>query len=532
MVCSLLVALLWFALHPLPSHAQQADADVLVAQAVLAYDDQRYDAALELLKRALALDPGNARGLYYGGLTYLALQKPDQAVAPLETLRSLRPKDRMAQYQLGVAYFSIGDYDKASPLLEEVFRQQPELENLGYYVGFMRYRQKAYNEAAEAFRIGKTSDPNVQQLTQFYRGLSFGVLGLSEQAQAELRAAQQMQAVSPITGAAVRMQEALRAAPRLGEAKRLRAQMAVGGYYDDNVAINPNPSQDPIAETFRSRKTTSSGELVSVSADYSFYRDGPLEATVTYSFLQTANFNHGLHTFNLRNHLGGMGGFYRGVVADVPYQIGLQYTYDYLSLDQAGFLSRHTPTLSETFVPPTTTLPVVGTVGHLTTLLQRYQQKYFRQSADNDIRFASEVRDAHNGMVGLLHVFRFAQDDVLVRLGYQFDVENAKGSAFSYTGNRLQTGGQVKLPWGEVSMRYDYEVHRRAYKNPQTLFADDEGRLSRRHDVEQTHMVQVLKPLTKNFTLVAQYQRVRSDSNVPVYDYTKNVYTMLVAWSD
>jgi hypothetical protein len=171
-------------------------------------------------------------------------------------------------------------------------------------------------------------------------------------------------------------------------------------------------------------------------------------------------------------------------------------------------------------------------VGHLTTLLQRYQQKYVRQSADNDIRFASEFRDAHNGMVGLLHVFRFAQDDVLVRLGYQFDVENAKGSAFSYTGNRLQTGGQVKLPWGEVSMRYDYEVHRRAYKNPQTLFADDEGRLSRRHDVEQTHMVQVLKPLTKNFTLVAQYQRVRSDSNVPVYDYTKNVYTMLVAWSD
>ncbi|HJU06816.1 MAG TPA: tetratricopeptide repeat protein, partial [Nitrospiraceae bacterium] len=84
--------------------AQQAEADVLVARAVLAYDDQRYDEALELCRRALNLDPNNARALYYSGLTYLALKLPEQAIVPLEKADKLRPQDANVRFQLGVAY--------------------------------------------------------------------------------------------------------------------------------------------------------------------------------------------------------------------------------------------------------------------------------------------------------------------------------------------------------------------------------------------------------------------------------------------
>jgi len=514
------------------AQGQQADADVLVAQAVLAYDSRHYEEALDLLNRAVAMDANNTRGLYYQGLTLIALQRPEQAISPLEQLRTLRPNDRMVQYQLGVAYFSAAKYEQASPLLEDLFRQQPDLENLGYYVGFMRYRDKQYSDAAEAFRAGKTTDPNIRQLTQFYTGLAYGVLGLSEQSQRELFSAQRTQAVSPITGAAIRIQEALAAGQPITEEKRLRAQVTVGGFYDDNVAINPNKSRDPIAETFRARKTTAPGMLISGTADYSFYRDGPLEATATYSFLQTLNFNDGLNKFNIQNHLGGLAGYYRGTVATMPYQIGLQYTYDYLFLDMKGFLSRHTPTVSETIVPPAFSVPMLGNVENLTTFVQRYQRKmFYGEPGDNDNRFVGDLRDAHNWMVGLLHVFRFASDKVLIRFGYQFDMENAAGTSFSYTGNRFQTGGQVAMPWGGVTMRYDYDIHWRAYKNGQILFVDDQLQSGQqRFDIEQSHFVQILKPISKNFTVAAQYQRVRNDTNIPVYDYTKNVYTMLVTW--
>ena len=175
--------------------AKQGEADVLVAQAVLAYDNKQYQEALRLLKEAEELDPHDPRALYYMGLTYQALKQPNLAIPPLEAVHQLRPDDTDVAYQLGVAYFSAGKYDEATPLLEEVYQKKPDTENLGYYVGLNRYRQQEYQQAVEAFDTTKTSDPNIQQLTSFYRGLALGVLGLPEQAISELKTAQQTQAV-------------------------------------------------------------------------------------------------------------------------------------------------------------------------------------------------------------------------------------------------------------------------------------------------------------------------------------------------
>ena len=46
-----------------PTAAQQADADVLTAEAVLAYDGQRYEDALKLIQKAVGFDPGKERAL-------------------------------------------------------------------------------------------------------------------------------------------------------------------------------------------------------------------------------------------------------------------------------------------------------------------------------------------------------------------------------------------------------------------------------------------------------------------------------------
>ena len=540
-VCLLLV----FALsngHTPMSYAQRADANVLAANAAIAYDDKRYDEALELLKKALALDPKHERSLFYTGLVYLAQNKPSEAIPPLETVHDLQPADLNVQHHLGVAYFSDGEYDKAAPLLEAAFAQNPSAENLGYYVGFLRYRDKQYAKSVEAFEKNETTDPNTQQLNGFYRGLALGVLGLPSEALTELEEVQRTQTVSPLTQSSVRIREALSSGQIFGNQKRFRLQINVGGFYDDNVAINPDPLQTnnpvPAAQnlitTLRNRQTQSPGFLASLRADYSFLRHGPFEATATYSFFQTVYTENYLGNFNIQDHQVGLSGFYRGVLADIPFQLGLQYTYDYLFLDMNGFLSRHTPTLTSTFVGPTFQLPYVGVVGNLTTLLYRYQvQTFFREVGNNDARFAGDLRDGFNNTLGFVHAFRMANDKLLLRLGYQYDNESTDGAAFSYRGNRFLTGGQVQLPWGKMTLRYDYDIHWRDYKNNQTtaLFTDREGNLSKRDDIQQTHLVQLTKPLPNNFALTAQYQGIRSQSDIPLYDYSKNVWTLIVTWT-
>lgn len=514
------------------AYAQEPDAEVAATEGVLAYRTQHYEDALTLLRTALGFHPHNARALYYLGLTHLALSQTEQAVSPLETLHDLRPEDLDVMYQLGGAYFALAQYDKAEPLLEETFLRQPDMEHLGYYVGFLRYRHKDYQRAAEAFGAIRSSDTDIRQLAKFYRGLSLGILGLSDQALSELASVQQEQPMSPITGASVRIREALAAIPKKSEDAKLHAQLSVGGFYDDNVAINPNANLDPFVQSLRARSTNSPGFITSLRADYAFFRQGPFEAKATYSFYQTVNTNSGLGTFNIQDHLGGLSGAYRGTLGTLPFELGGQYTYDYLFLGFDGFLSRRSLVLPAVLVPPSTTVPGLGTVQHLTTLLYRHQTRnFFREPGDNDIRFAPESRDAQNNMFGFLHVFRFAQDRYLLRLGYQHDTEAAKGTAFTYTGNRLQTGGEVVLPWQNIVMRLDYEIHWRDYEYAQTFFTDNAGLLSARFDTSRHLFLQISKPFLHQLTLALQYQGIWNDSNIPVYDYTKNIFTALVTWT-
>ena len=58
-LCALILVM--FSSIPPAFAALQAEADVLVARGVLAYDDQRYDESLELFRRALNLDPPGER---------------------------------------------------------------------------------------------------------------------------------------------------------------------------------------------------------------------------------------------------------------------------------------------------------------------------------------------------------------------------------------------------------------------------------------------------------------------------------------
>ena len=499
--------------------AQQSEADVYVAQAILAYDDKRYVEALSLLNEALKLDPGNIQALYYTGLVHLAQKDPVLAMKSLELARAKSPDDLIIRFQLGVAYFTLEQYDDAQPLLESVFKAQPKLENLGYYVGFMRYRKKDYKGALEAFQASASTDPTMQQLTKFYAGLASGILGLSERAITEVEEALRIQPGSSLTGPAERIRDTIVKARE--RERRLRAEIRLGLSYDDNVSINPQASTDPAAESLRTPQSRSLGELALLRLDYSWLRRGPWEATASYSFFQTVYNNDGASAFSIQDHLGSLGGFYRGTVAAMPYQLGLNYSYDWLTLGSNPFLDRHTATVFGTLVED---------ARNLTTLIGRLQFKNFLSDAATVLPNPALNRDARNGMVGPVHVFRFAGDRHLFRIGYQFDIEDAEGSDFSYTGHRALTGGQYTLPWGDTRLRYDYEVHFRSYDNVNT-FPAATGDARTRKDTEQLHSFRIEKPLPNSLTLSAEYLGTFSQSNIAVYNFHRNVFSLIMTWT-
>lgn len=511
-VACLLVALL-AALWAVPAAAQLSDADVFVAQAILAYENRRYDEALGLLAEALAQDPDNVDALYYQGLTLVAQQRLAPAAEALERARAKVPADFAIRFQLGVAYFAMERYEAAEPLLGQVFAERPATDGLGYYVGFLRYRKRDYEGAIQAFRAGATADPTLQQLTRFYAGLALAALGRTEQAAAEVAAAIRTQATA-LTGPAERLRDTLLAARERD--RRFHAELRVGFVHDSNVAVTPEPSRDPTAEAARRPKRVSSGEIGSLRLDYAWLRTGPWESTLTYSFFQT--YYNDLPSFNLQNHLGAASLLYTGSVAALPYQLGAQYAYDYLTLDDLEFLQRHTATAFATLVESGL---------HLTTLQGRLQTKEF--SDDSNIA-REESRDAKNWMVGLAHVLRFSSDRHFLRAGYQLDIEDADGRNWKYLGHRYLVGGQYTLPWGGMRLKYDFDVHVRGYRHAHTLLPAVNPESRERTDVEQTHVFRAEQPLPLGLTLAAEYQGIVARSNLPLFSFNRNVFAVTLSW--
>ena len=501
---------------PSPARAQQTEADVFVAQAILAYEDHRYDEALAFLRQALTLDPDNLDALYYTGLTLLAQRKPAEAVEPLERARRRAPNDLALLYQLGVAYFSLKDYERAEEPLTTVFRAQPQADGVGYYVGFIRYRKRDYRGALEALRAGASTDLDIQQLSRFYAGLSLAALGERDAAAAEVQEAMRLQSTSALVGPAERLRDTV-LAPRRRD-QRLQIELRAGLTYDTNVRVLPNPSHDPIAEATREKRDdqASLGELFSARFEYTFLRTGPWEASLGYQFFQLIY--NDLPSFNVQSHLGTLGGSYTDKVAGMPWQAAVSYAYDYTTLDNDEFLQRHTVGLVGALVE--------GPV-NLTALQLRYQHKDF----SNEVHIpAADVRDANNWMVGFLHVLRFSGDRHLLRVGYQFDTEDAEGQNFSYLGHRAILGAQYTLPWAGTRLRYDFDVHFRNYQHFNSIFPTNSPTKNVRSDVEQTHVVRIEQPLPAGFTLAAEYQGIIARSNLPIFSYNRSVFSLILSW--
>src|SRR5207302_6403424 len=187
--------------------------------------------------RALELEPDHVEALYFTGAVYAAQKRPDLAAPYLERARAKSPRDASIAYQLGLVYFAQQQYEKAQPLLEEAFKANRDLDSLGYYVGFLRYRNKDYRGALTAFRQGRSSDPEIQQLTRFYTGLALGGRGLPGQADAGVGQGIRLAPGSQLAGPAERLRDTIVASREQARRFALEARVRLAG--DDNVIVGP-----------------------------------------------------------------------------------------------------------------------------------------------------------------------------------------------------------------------------------------------------------------------------------------------------
>ena len=513
----------------------ELEAAVFVDRAVLAYNEKRYDAALKELQEALRLNPQSVDALYYQGLVYSALDRPGDARAALEKARAIQPADADVAFQLGVLHFAQKEYEQAEPLLRQAYQADPRRPNIGYYLGFIEYRKKNYRDALTLLRANVPSDDNFAQLAHFYTGLAVAALGYAGEARAEIDQALRLQPVSPLVAPMQRFGEILQKAE--SEEKFFRGELRLGVYYDTNVPVVPDPNSDITTTIIRqsNQRRKSGGELATVNLGYTWLKNPDWEGDISYRFLQSYN-NH-LTEFNTQSHTPTLSIARRGAAqkafGELPYEAGLQVTYDFISLGNAPFVQRGIVS---------SYLTLAANAGNITTLQYTFQWKDFY---DQDRVVRSENRDANNYMMGLAHVLLFDGGRHFARLGYQFDAEFAEGDNWSYQGQRLVTGFQYSLPWWELRLRYDLDFHWRFYPNKNTLQPATAPNTVKRRDREPIHQIGITRDFVPDFlksssfcgangscslNVALEYLNDRNQSNLAVFQYKRHVVTTSVAW--
>ncbi|HZD46465.1 MAG TPA: tetratricopeptide repeat protein, partial [Acidobacteriaceae bacterium] len=111
------------------------NAEIQSNLGVALYFDHQWERAIQVFRKATALNPTLLAPHLFSGLAWYQLSKPDAAVPELEAAARLRSSDVIAHTWLGYAYVAQSRYEAAAKQFEEASRLAPENVDAWYAMG-------------------------------------------------------------------------------------------------------------------------------------------------------------------------------------------------------------------------------------------------------------------------------------------------------------------------------------------------------------------------------------------------------------
>jgi hypothetical protein len=359
--------------------------------------------------------------------------------------------------------------------------------------------------------------PDLTPTVRYYTGVSYYERGLLDQAQKEFEAAiASGEPESELARSARAILQQRTAVPK--GAKQWDLNLSISGQYDTNVVLLPTGVQPPGGTTGISRK-----------ADFvtTFYARGeyrPIQtsewtAGVAYGLYQS--FHQKLATFDVQDHAPSV--FVQRQLGRVTAR--LQYAFDYVRVGQDPFMLAHA-------VQPIVT--IAESDSQFTQIQLRYQNKDFQ-----DDRFAgNSFRDGKNWLGGVTQYAYFANGTGHVRLGYTFDTDRTGGgnpsvatpgvqtnADWAYKAHRLSVGLGAPEFWTlRPSVAFDY--YRMNYENPNSFSTD--GTITRRDSI-MFFTATIGRPLHDWLMMAAEYNYTKDQSNISVFNYSRNIFSLTLS---
>ncbi len=414
-------------------------------------------------------------------------------------------------------------YAAATDELLKANKLDPRNTNVIYYLGLSLSAQGKDAEAEAYLRKGLEVQPKNANL-QYLLAYTLRAQGKTEAAK-QLAESIQLEPASPLVGPSRELLTALRS-PRRGDSP-FWIELSAREQYDSNVSLKANRA----SRTPGLGPTSSWGNLLGLSSEYSFLRSGNWQAAARYDMYQTLNYQN--HKFDYNDHVVGARVTYNDLLpSGQRYFITGRAFYDVLLQQGRIFLQRPTGVLDSY-------LYWDKTGSNRTQLLYQLQYENFNEHPPRDLPaqffppFGPRIpaplgqredrRDAFNHRVGLVHYIYFDRQRYGINFGYNFDREDAYGQNWRYDGHRPVAGVLVTLPW-DIRATTNVEYHFRNYDGTNSLAHKD------RKDGELLALFSLAKDITPNLAVSLEHLWNSNNSTIGTYSFKRQVYSLGLTW--
>ena len=489
-----LFLLILFILIPLNGFSQQSP---LIKKGIEEYKDESYEEAIVTLTQARDADPKSSVAAFFLGLAYKQTIDYEQSLKNLLDAVSLTPRIKEALVEVVDVSMQLGNLDIAKKWITVAEKENIFPAKIAFLKGLIYKEEGRNKEAAESFAKAKSIDPNISQVADIQIALSYIRDRRLNDARRSFEAAIVNDPQTDLAGFARQYLDAVEQRIRLQ--KPLRFIMGAYGQYDDNMVLKPND------QTFASGITNESSAVLNTMfrVNYTPILKAPWLLSAQYALGSNVHDKNRLTHDSLSNSISITPGYNFG-----EYALYLSTSYNHALVRDPSY-KRYSGTFS---TGPLFRMAVNG--NQLVEIFSGYTNTEYFQP----VLAPEEDRDAHGYRSYISWLWLFKKDYFL-NLRFQSDSQDTDGR--NWDNSNIGFSINYAMPvYEKVKFQLSGQFNNQEFDHLHTVFGVT------RKDTMFVFSGGFTWDWKKDISIVTQYTRMRADSNIGVYDYTRNMYTL------
>jgi tetratricopeptide (TPR) repeat protein len=466
-------------------------------QGISQYRQENYEEAIEILKKAREEDPTSSIAAFFLGLAYKQVIDYPRAITHLKDAITLTPRIKDAVVELVDILVQQGSLQEAKWWIVLAEREKINPANIAFLKGLVLQKEGKNLEAIESFKKAKSLDKSIVQSSDLQIALCYLKESRLKEAKQRFQAAVLYDPLSDLAAFARQYQDMVE--KRIFLERPLRFTISLFGQYDTNMVLKP--TEEAVATGITDEK--SPALAANMRMDYVPSLRDPWLFNASYSFSSNQYQKHPSTHNTIGNSLFVAPGYRFGRFA-----LNLAATYSYYLVRNPDY-EKYMDYLN---------------VGPLFRMLLKENQilELFAGYADKNYFMPPLIPEEDKDSGGLdssISWFWLFKEGGFLNLRYEFINEDAEGTNWQNKGNKFTLNTAFPLN-KRLKLQLSESVFLQRYENTHTVFNIG------REDDTFTGSAGLIWEYSRNLSFVAQVSRIKSNSNLPIYKYDRDIYAL------